>query len=126
MDADQSRTRDTFVFDGDCGFCRRWAEWLGRRLRFGCEIRPYESFERLQDVGLTTADVRRRSYWVSATGEVYGGHRGFAAAFRHSRGLWPLLGVVMDLPVIRVVAALVYRWVARHRTRLPAPPRRDG
>lgn len=114
-----------FLFDGQCGFCTRWAEWLARRLPEGHDVRPYQSIERLDEFGLTEADVRAASYWVEPSGELHGGPRAFAAALRRGRGLWPVLGVVLGLPVVRSIAAAVYGWVARNRHRLPAPPRTD-
>jgi len=44
-----------------------------------------------------------------------------AAVLRECRGAWPLLAMLMRLPVIRNIAELGYQLVARNRHRLPGP-----
>ncbi len=109
-----------FVFDGDCGFCRRWAAWVERRIGGASTFAPYQSLD-LASLGLVPADVQRASYWVGEDGRRFRGNRSFAQALRRGRGGWRWLGVVGDLPGPRWAAAALYRVVVRHRHRLPAP-----
>ena len=109
-----------FVFDGDCGFCRRWAAWVERRIDGQATFAPYQSVD-LPALGLTAAEVQTASYWVAEDGRRF---RGTGPSPRPSSGVagaWRWLGIVGDLPGPRWVAAAVYRVVVRNRHRLPAP-----
>jgi len=108
------------LYDGDCGFCRKWARWLQRRAG-GIELVPFQSVDDLSLFGLVDEDVRTASYWIDEDGRPHRGHRSFARALRRATGPWPLVGVALELPVIRTLAAIAYRNVARNRHRLPAP-----
>lgn len=48
----------TFVFDGACGFCRRWVDWLERRTDGAVTFVPYQGIDDLAVLGLTLGDVR--------------------------------------------------------------------
>lgn len=109
-----------FVFDGDCGFCRKWATWVERRIDGGATFVTFQSID-LDALGLSVAEVSTASYWVDERGRRFRGNRSFARALRRASGAWRLLGVVGDLPVVRHGLSVVYRWVAGNRHRLPAP-----
>ena len=109
-----------FVFDGDCGFCRRWAAWVERRIGRAATFVPYQSID-LEAVGLRAEQVQTASYWIAEDGRRYRGNRSFARALQRGRGGWRWLGLLGDLPGPRWVAALAYRGVVRNRHRLPAP-----
>jgi predicted DCC family thiol-disulfide oxidoreductase YuxK len=109
-----------FVYDGDCGFCRKWAAWVEHKVVGGVTFVPYQSLD-LLGLGLTAEEVQSASYWIDEQGRPFRGNRSFAKALRHSRGAWRGLGIVVDLPGVRVVAGVAYRWVVRNRHRLPAP-----
>ncbi len=108
------------MFDGDCGFCRKWAAWLEGRLDGSVTFGPYQALD-LADFGLQVEQVQTASYFIDESGRAYRGNRSFARALRRSHGVWKLLGIVGDLPVVRSALRLVYRAVARNRHRLPAP-----
>jgi predicted DCC family thiol-disulfide oxidoreductase YuxK len=109
------------VYDGECGFCQRWARWLGRRVPPGTRFVAFQDMDDLSRYGLARADVERASYWVDPDGRAFGGNRSIAKVLQRSRGTWRVIGVVLDLPVVRSLAALAYRAIARNRHRLPAP-----
>ena len=71
-------SRPTILFDGDCGFCRRWIErWratLGERVEF---VTMQELGERFP--GIPREDLRRALHLVETDGQVY---RGAEAIFR--------------------------------------------
>ncbi len=105
------------VYDADCGFCTRSAEFLERRS--DCEVRPWQSLD-LAAVGLTEQDVTTAAYWVEDGRTPRRGARGIAAALRSCRGVgYRLLGRLIDLPPVRPVAAWVYGLVAKYRYHLP-------
>jgi predicted DCC family thiol-disulfide oxidoreductase YuxK len=112
--------RPLFVYDGDCRFCRKWAGWLQHRVGSAVRFSPFQALDDLARFDLTIDDVRRASYLIE-DGRSYVGGRGIARAMAHGRRVWRLVGRLLDLPGLRRVTALVYRWIARNRHRLPAP-----
>lgn len=111
-----------FVWDGDCGFCGKWAGWLDRTVRPGVPLVASQDLDDLADAGLTPADVARASWWVPAIGPPRPGADGIASALRAGRPLWArTLGLVLSLPVIRTIARAAYARIAANRHRLPAP-----
>lgn len=109
--------RPLLVFDGDCRFCTSSAEF-GRR-RLGLEhVEPWQFLE-LADLGLTEAQCQAAVQWVAADGSTCAGEQAIVAALRHAGGAWKVLGEVLDLPGVRKLSAAVYRFVARHRDRMP-------
>jgi predicted DCC family thiol-disulfide oxidoreductase YuxK len=114
-------TLPVFVFDGDCGFCRRWATWLQRRLPPGTPIVAFQALEDLPAYGLDPADVGAASWWVASDATVHRGARSFAHALRTSPGPWRLVGRTLAAPGVRSIADQAYKLVARNRQRLPAP-----
>jgi predicted DCC family thiol-disulfide oxidoreductase YuxK len=113
-------TLPVFVFDGDCGFCRKWAAWVERRLDGSVTFVPFQSID-LGALGLRAEQVQTASYFVDEGRRTYRGNRSFSRALGRSRGLWRMLGLVAELPVVRTLLAPVYRSIARNRHRLPAP-----
>ena len=110
-----------FVYDGDCGFCRKWASWLGRRLPTDTTFVPYQQIDDLAAYGLTDGEVRTASYWVDAARTAHRGSASFAHALRGARAPWALVGAVLRAPLVRLLAARAYTVIARNRHRLPAP-----
>jgi len=110
--------RPLLVYDGACAFCRRW-------------VRRWQM--------LTGARVRYAPYQALADPFEGVAHLAFASAvhLRDARGRWTrgaeaALGALADVPALGVAARLyhrfqpfaavaesAYRWVARHRGRLP-------
>ena len=112
--------RPLFVFDGDCGFCRKWAAWVERRSGGGATFVPYQSIE-VGPLGLRAEQVQTASYWVDERGRTFRGNRSFAQALKRGRGAWRWFAIAIDLPGVRLGAGALYRWVVRNRHRLPAP-----
>ena len=110
-----------FLYDGECGFCQRWMRWLARRVRHRIEFVPSQSVADLARLGLTDEDVRTASYWVDEQGVPHRGHSSIARALQRAHGFWRFVGLALELPLIRGLAAASYRVVARNRHRLPAP-----
>jgi len=108
------------IYDGHCGFCTWCVEQL--LARSDARVVPWQSMgaDQLTSLGLTEADVSARVYWVGADGRVAGGGaEAVGHALRACRGPFPLAGRVVLLPFVLPVAEVVYRFVARHRGRLP-------
>ena len=111
-----------FIFDGECEFCRKWAGWLERRVGTALRFVPYQAMDDLARFHLTVRDVQTASYLVEG-GAAYRGGRGFARAMIHGRSPWRLVGLLLEVPGVRLVSAIAYRLIARNRHRLPAPHR---
>jgi predicted DCC family thiol-disulfide oxidoreductase YuxK len=106
------RTRPILLFDGDCGFCRRWARRWQRLTGDAVEYAPFQ--EAGTPLGLREEDLREAIHLVEPDGTV---HRGAAAAYRAfvaGGRSWPWRAYE-GLPGFAPVSEAVYRFVARHR-----------
>ena len=105
------------VYDADCGFCTRSAEFLGRRS--DCAVRPWQSLD-LAAAGLTEQDVSTAAYWLEDGRTPRRGARAVAAGLRSCRGVgYRVLGRMIDLRPVRPLAATGYGLVAKYRYKLP-------
>jgi predicted DCC family thiol-disulfide oxidoreductase YuxK len=106
------------IYDGDCGFCSRCVAWASRR----SEVR-FEPFQRtdLAAYGVTEDAAATAVHCVEADGQVVRGAAAVAAVLRECGRGWPLLAMLMRLPLIRNLAEVGYGLVARNRHRLPGP-----
>ena len=105
------------VYDGDCGFCTRSVRVV-ERLPVRARLVPWQE-EDLAALGTTEARAREEVLLVTADRRVHGGAAAVAELLRHARGPWRAAGSIMAAPVVRTLAAWVYRWVAANRYRLP-------
>ena len=107
------------VYDGDCGFCTRSAQWLARRRPDRVDAVTWQSLPDLAALGLSEDDVAQRAYWQGSTGALQPGSRAIAAAAVARGGAAAVGGRVLQSEPVAPLAALVYRWVAEHRYRMP-------
>jgi predicted DCC family thiol-disulfide oxidoreductase YuxK len=110
------------IFDGDCAFCTSSAHWLAERLhrlgRSNARVVPWQ-FTDLAALGTTAERAQREALWVSPDGPIRGGAAAFAEWLKFRGGAYGIAGYLMDLPVIRTLAAAVYRVIAKNRHRMP-------
>ena len=112
-------TAPVLLFDGGCGFCRRWVNRLARWDR-SSHIRMVPSHARHAVEGLPDIDdaaLDEAMHFVTPDGRVYRGARALPALMRYLPGgsvLRPLLLVPGVLPV----ADRVYDRIAANRHRL--------
>ena len=109
--------RPVLVFDGDCAFCTSSARALGR-IGPRAAVVPWQEAD-LEALGITAEQAIEAVQWVAADGAVLSGHRAIAATLATAGRGWRLIGRILTLPVISPLAAVVYRWVADNRHRLP-------
>ena len=107
------------IYDGDCGFCTRCAEWAQRRLPKGHAVAAWQHLPDLDELGLTVADVTSASYWIDADGRPHPGEQGIAMALIAIGGIWTVAGRALLMPNLRKIAAALYRLIARNRQRMP-------
>lgn len=122
-------SRPVLVFDGDCGFCTSSVNWVARRFRQPADIEPWQRLD-LDALGLSARDVERFAWWIEPAGDAedgeggdlrrWRGHRGIGRALRHCKGMWPLVGILLQAPPpISWLWAAGYRLVAHFRGYLP-------
>ena len=110
--------RPVLVFDGDCGFCTTCVGWMRRHIRRLPSVVPFQSAD-LEGLGLSAQECSEAVQWVGLDGSHAAAERAVAHALVWAGSGWKVLGVAMGLPGIRSICGLAYRWVARHRLRLP-------
>jgi predicted DCC family thiol-disulfide oxidoreductase YuxK len=108
----------TLIYDGQCGFCRRWVGTV-RRWDRRARVRsvPFQDGAAWQGMpGLELGALEQAVHLVAPEGRVYAG----AAAARPLLALLPggrVLAAPLALPGAERLARAVYRWVARRRHR---------
>jgi predicted DCC family thiol-disulfide oxidoreductase YuxK len=107
----------TLIFDGDCGFCTTSAGWA-RRIAPDVETVAWQLTD-LDALGVSADAAAAEVQFVDADGRVSGGAAAVARLLLASGGLLGGLGRLMLLPVVRNVAAWIYKLVAANRYRLP-------
>jgi predicted DCC family thiol-disulfide oxidoreductase YuxK len=113
--------RGLLIYDGDCGFCRAAAAWVGARWRDGGRAAPWQELgERgLARVGLSLEEARSAAWWVDGSGRLSRGELAIAGALAATDG-WPATaGRLLARPPLRWLAACIYPFVVRWRHRLP-------
>ncbi|MCE2531947.1 MAG: DUF393 domain-containing protein [Acidimicrobiia bacterium] len=105
------------VYDGDCGFCQRCADWIAARLPAGVSVMASQEAD-LASLRLSPHQAADAAWWIDAEGAQHRGHRAIAASLRACGGAWGTLGRVLTLPGISLLAAGVYELIARNRHRL--------
>src|SRR4029453_3880397 len=106
--------RPILIFDGDCGFCRRWIE------RWKSETGDAVHYAPSQEVAGRFPEIpaeafRRSVQLVLPTGEVREGAEAVPRAPAEAPGRhWPL-PFYRRVPGVAPICELVYRRVARHR-----------
>lgn len=110
------------IYDGDCAFCTSSAHWLARRLNRPLEpnarLVPWQ-FTDLAALGTTPERAQYEALWVSTDRTIKGGAAAFAAWLKFRGGIYAAAGYAMDLPIVRRLAAAIYRVIANNRHRMP-------
>ena len=102
-----------FIYDGDCKFCCRCADWL--RNRGEVPMAPAGELD-LPAVGLTPEEAKTAVWWIDNQVRLRG-HEAIGFALRSLRGRWLLIGWLIGVPPVSWIGAIVYRWVAANRHR---------
>ena len=114
---DAQATRPLVIFDGACGFCTWCVHAAQRYVQAPMDYAPYQHLE-LAAWGLHEDQVSASVYVITSS-TTLSGARAVAAIMKRGRRPWPVLGSILDAPVLRPFAERGYRFVARHRGRLP-------
>jgi len=102
------------IYDGDCGFCRRW---MNRWRRLAGDLIDYEPYQEAASrfPEIAQEEFRSAVQFIGSNGEVTSGAQ---AVFRSVAGRWYLSwldGSYDHLPGFAPLSERIYRWVADHR-----------
>ncbi len=106
------------IWDGDCAFCARCVQFIQRRIRTSAKIVAHQKAD-LKVLGLTTEQCNQALQWVNSDGRIRSGSRAVAELLKTANGVWPVFGVLIDLPVIRLFSSAIYKLIAKNRQHLP-------
>lgn len=107
------------LMDGDCAFCQASVAWLDKRGLLGVPAVPWQGVD-VAALGVGTDRLAKEVVLVRPDGSTLGGARALAAAARAGTSPAAPLARLVDARPVRPLAALVYRLVARNRSRMPA------
>jgi predicted DCC family thiol-disulfide oxidoreductase YuxK len=111
-------TSDFLIWDSDCAFCARCVGFIERRVKTEAKIVAHQKAD-LAQLGLTTEQCNAALQWVFRDSRVRSGSRAVAALLRSSNFGWAILGVAIDLPVVRLISSAIYKVIAKNRQHLP-------
>ena len=106
------------IWDGDCAFCARCVQFIQRRIRTSATIVAHQKAD-LKVLGLTTEQCNQALQWVNSDGRIRSGSRAVAEFLKTANYAWPVLGVLIDLPIIRIISSAIYKLIAKNRQHLP-------
>ena len=119
--------RATLIYDGNCGFCRRWAERVQRWDEHGrLTTLPYQTPDlETRFPQISRAECKERIHLVEPDGTV---HQGAAAAREVLRRLpgGPLWALPFSLPGAGALADHLYVWIAHRWGPLKWPAQRPS
>jgi len=116
------QNRPVLIYDGDCGFCRRWIARLPPETRSRVDTRPFqEAAEQFPNISLE--QFQASVQLVQPDGSVY---EGAQAVFRtlacNPNHGWPLW-MYLKVPGVALVTEYLYRLVARNRNACGRSPK---
>jgi predicted DCC family thiol-disulfide oxidoreductase YuxK len=109
------------VFDGECGFCRKWVRHMTSWFSKHPTPVAYQSAD-LFALGLTADQCKEAVQYVSERGEISSGSDAAARVLIHAGFPYLIAGWVMLVPGIRNIAQYAYKWVANNRYRFSGDP----
>lgn len=112
------------IFDGECGFCRRWVRHM--TTWFAKHPTPIAWQQaNLGELGLTSEQCNAAVQFVGADLKIWSGSDAAARVLIVAGMPFNIAGLIMLAPGIRSIAQWAYRWVANNRRRFkgdPLPP----
>ena len=104
------------IYDGDCAFCKQSLKWALGKLPEFCRYVAYQKVD-FSEFGLKLIDVQSQ-VWLIEGDRKHGGHHAVSWLFRQQKSLWwRTLGLIIE--TFSPISAIVYKWVANNRHRLP-------
>lgn len=106
------------VFDGDCAFCTKCANFVERRMKRHPDVVAWQKSD-LVALGLSQAQCEEAVQWIGADGKRASAQHAVARTLVFGGKGWALLGWLLLVPGISHLAGFVYRLIARNRHRMP-------
>ncbi len=103
----------TLIYDGSCGFCRKWvmrAKRLKRRKKVN--FLPLQAEDAEAITGRSRDELSVAVHFVTADGRVFTGAAAVREFIKDVRG-GGIVVAASRVPGVMLVAEWVYRWVAR-------------
>lgn len=120
--------RPVLLYDGDCGFCTRWALWAHRK-GADVEFQPCQEAKTLRAaLGIPEARCQETAIYVDDAGMKTHQDAVNAVLRRIPGGKgfgWRTLGRMGGAPGLRALGGVGYRWVAKNRHRFHGPKGHD-
>ncbi|MEU6861506.1 DUF393 domain-containing protein [Glycomyces sp. NPDC046736] len=107
----------TFVYDGDCAFCTKAAEFLEKHVRVTAKVVPWQWAD-LDALGVTQAQAEKAVLWIEDD-HLRAGPDAIAVVLRRAQWYWRPFGWLLSSKLVSKLAWPVYRLIARNRHRLP-------
>ena len=108
----------TLVFDGDCAFCTKCANFVKKRMKSHPEVVAWQLTD-IGALGLTQAQCEEAVQWIGPDGKHASAQHAVAATLVHGGKGWMLLGRFLMIPGVSHLAGVIYRLIARNRHRMP-------
>jgi predicted DCC family thiol-disulfide oxidoreductase YuxK len=112
--------KSVLIYDGDCGFCRKWMRWFKAHDAAGhMEYLARQAPEReARYPQLNDAKYQGALQLILPSGEIHSGEMATSTALQYISGIhWHLLGKFITLPGIRFFAHIGYKIIAKNRHR---------
>ena len=116
------QTLPILIFDGDCGICTSWANWVSRHWTIEePTILAWQKLDTggLAQLGLSMTDVTSAAWWVDSHRKLFGADLAIGQALRACGYPWRLVGIMLLTLPVRWFGKCWYPLLARYRHRLP-------
>lgn len=114
----QMRAPPVLIFDGDCGYCRKWiSRW--RKWNAQTQYISYQDYSKTHTAP-ALEDLRKAVHLIEGDQTYRAAHAVFRLLRLHPAGRC-LYGLYESIPPFRWISESVYRGVARIRRRLSGP-----
>jgi predicted DCC family thiol-disulfide oxidoreductase YuxK len=108
--------KPVLIYDGDCGFCRRWIERCRSLTGEAIEYVPFQdAAPRFPNI--TIEQFKQAVKLIEPDGRIFSGAEAVYRSLRGVRGCRWLTWAYAVVPGFAPASESVYRWIARHRGR---------
>lgn len=107
----------TLIYDADCGFCTRSAQWLQQD--DGIDIQAWQFIDDLDELGLNEQMVVEAAHWLENGTVVASGSDAIGRALIARGGIYNAVGQSIVAAPVRPFARGVYKVIARNRHKMP-------
>jgi predicted DCC family thiol-disulfide oxidoreductase YuxK len=106
--------RPLLIFDGDCGFCRYWADYWRKLTGDRVHYRPYQLVGE-QFPEITPAEFQRAVQYIPTAGPRASGAEASFLALSHANGKRLWLALYRSVPGFAGISEMAYAFIAAHR-----------